>query len=148
VQTQVRLCGRNFASPKFVCIDLQPYGTTQAPDRSDILNVGGFSDAVFSVVAGCRSPGPALYCPGRRSHAQLPEWQASGRSGKPGSRRECQRTNWNPKKLLANMGEVVRHSILQQRPDGNYRSAYEGCLEGDSMQSGRIGKTHRESITA
>ena len=34
-----------------VCIDLQPYTTTQAPDRSDILNVGGFSDAVFSVVA-------------------------------------------------------------------------------------------------
>ena len=29
----------------------QPYTTTQAPDRSDILNVGGFSDAVFSVVA-------------------------------------------------------------------------------------------------
>ena len=34
-----------------VCIDLQPYTTTQAPERSDILNVGGFSDAVFSVVA-------------------------------------------------------------------------------------------------
>ena len=28
----------------------QPYKTTQAPERSDILNVGGFSDAVFSVV--------------------------------------------------------------------------------------------------
>ena len=36
---------------KLVCIDLQPYGTTQAPERSDILNVGGFSDAVFSMVA-------------------------------------------------------------------------------------------------
>lgn len=36
---------------KLVCIDLQPYGTTQALDRSDILNVGGFSDAVFSMVA-------------------------------------------------------------------------------------------------
>jgi 60 kDa SS-A/Ro ribonucleoprotein len=36
---------------RMVCIDLQPYTTTQAPDRSDILNVGGFSDAVFSVVA-------------------------------------------------------------------------------------------------
>ena len=36
---------------KLICIDLQPYTTTQAPDRSDILNVGGFSDAVFSVVA-------------------------------------------------------------------------------------------------
>ncbi len=36
---------------KLVCIDLQPYGTAQAPDRGDILNVGGFSDAVFDVVA-------------------------------------------------------------------------------------------------
>jgi 60 kDa SS-A/Ro ribonucleoprotein len=39
------------AGPKLVCVDLQPYTTTQAPDRSDILNVGGFSDAVFSVIA-------------------------------------------------------------------------------------------------
>ena len=29
----------------------QPYKTTRAPDRSGILNVSGFSDAVFSVVA-------------------------------------------------------------------------------------------------
>jgi 60 kDa SS-A/Ro ribonucleoprotein len=36
---------------KLVCIDIQPYGTTQAPERDDILNVGGFSDAVFEVVA-------------------------------------------------------------------------------------------------
>jgi 60 kDa SS-A/Ro ribonucleoprotein len=34
-----------------VCIDLQPYTTTQAPERSDVLNIGGFSDAVFSVAA-------------------------------------------------------------------------------------------------
>lgn len=39
------------AAPKLVCIDIQPYGTTQAPERNDILNVGGFSDAVFGVVA-------------------------------------------------------------------------------------------------
>jgi 60 kDa SS-A/Ro ribonucleoprotein len=39
------------ANPRLVCIDLQPYTTTQAPERTDILNVGGFSDAVFSVVA-------------------------------------------------------------------------------------------------
>jgi 60 kDa SS-A/Ro ribonucleoprotein len=37
--------------PKLVCIDLQSYTTTQAPEREDILNVGGFSDAVFNVVA-------------------------------------------------------------------------------------------------
>jgi 60 kDa SS-A/Ro ribonucleoprotein len=36
---------------KLLCIDISPYTTTQAPDRSDILNVGGFSDAAFSVVA-------------------------------------------------------------------------------------------------
>jgi 60 kDa SS-A/Ro ribonucleoprotein len=36
---------------KLVCIDVQPYGHTQAQDRDDILNVGGFSDAVFEVVA-------------------------------------------------------------------------------------------------
>jgi hypothetical protein len=27
------------------------YGSTQAPERDDILNIGGFSDAVFNVVA-------------------------------------------------------------------------------------------------
>lgn len=35
---------------KMVCIDIQPYGSTQASERDDILNVGGFSDAVFGVV--------------------------------------------------------------------------------------------------
>jgi 60 kDa SS-A/Ro ribonucleoprotein len=51
VKNQVRLQDAESTGPKLVCIDLQPYTTTQAPDRSDILNVGGFSDAVFSVVA-------------------------------------------------------------------------------------------------
>jgi 60 kDa SS-A/Ro ribonucleoprotein len=51
VKNQVRLHGKSYAGPKLVCLDLQPYTTTQAPERSDILNVGGFSDAVFSVVA-------------------------------------------------------------------------------------------------
>ena len=37
--------------PKLVCIDIAPYGNTQAPDRQDILNVGGFSDSVFQVVS-------------------------------------------------------------------------------------------------
>ncbi|MCC6135159.1 MAG: RNA-binding protein [Candidatus Contendobacter sp.] len=36
---------------RLVCIDLQPYGTTQAQTRDDVLNVGGFSDAVFEVLA-------------------------------------------------------------------------------------------------
>jgi len=51
VRNRVRLHGKDFAGPKLVCIDLQPYTTTQAPERGDILNVGGFSDAVFNVVA-------------------------------------------------------------------------------------------------
>ena len=35
---------------RLVCIDLLPYGTTQAAERQDILNVGGFSDDVFTVI--------------------------------------------------------------------------------------------------
>lgn len=35
---------------KLVCIDLQPNRTTQALEREDVLNVGGFSDDVFDVV--------------------------------------------------------------------------------------------------
>jgi 60 kDa SS-A/Ro ribonucleoprotein len=35
---------------KLVCIDLQPNRTTQALEREDVLNVGGFSDEVFEVV--------------------------------------------------------------------------------------------------
>ena len=38
-------------SARLVCIDLQPYATTQAAEREDILNIGGFSDQVFGVVA-------------------------------------------------------------------------------------------------
>jgi 60 kDa SS-A/Ro ribonucleoprotein len=36
---------------RLVCIDIQPHGTTQAAERHDIMNVGGFSDAVFTMVA-------------------------------------------------------------------------------------------------
>jgi 60 kDa SS-A/Ro ribonucleoprotein len=36
---------------RMVCIDIQPYGTVQAQEREDILNVGGFSDQVFEVIA-------------------------------------------------------------------------------------------------
>lgn len=36
---------------RLVCVDIQPGATTQAPDRKDILNVGGFSDDVFSITA-------------------------------------------------------------------------------------------------
>jgi 60 kDa SS-A/Ro ribonucleoprotein len=36
---------------RLVCIDIQPFGTTQAASGEDILNVGGFSDAVFETIA-------------------------------------------------------------------------------------------------
>ena len=36
---------------RLICIDIQPYATTQAKEQSDITNVGGFSDQVFSLIA-------------------------------------------------------------------------------------------------
>lgn len=36
---------------RLVCIDVQPYASTQAQYRADVLNIGGFSDQVFRVVA-------------------------------------------------------------------------------------------------
>ncbi|GGA94986.1 ribonucleoprotein [Brucella endophytica] len=50
MQEWARIKRRNPAA-KLVCLDIQPYRTTQAPTRGDILNVGGFSDAVFEVIA-------------------------------------------------------------------------------------------------
>ncbi|MEO5923356.1 MAG: TROVE domain-containing protein [Bryobacteraceae bacterium] len=40
---------------RLVCLDVQPYGTTQAAERADILNVGGFSDQVFDVISAFAS---------------------------------------------------------------------------------------------
>ena len=45
-----RLKSRN-PDAKLVCIDLVPNGTSQAVNREDVLNIGGFSDAVFDVIA-------------------------------------------------------------------------------------------------
>ena len=45
-----RLKRRN-PNARLVCVDIQPHGTTQATGRPDILNVGGFSDAVFDTIA-------------------------------------------------------------------------------------------------
>ncbi len=36
---------------RMVCLDVQPYATTQAQERADILNIGGFSDQVFEIIA-------------------------------------------------------------------------------------------------
>lgn len=38
-------------SAKLVCLDVVPNTTTQASDRSDILNIGGFSDNCFEVIS-------------------------------------------------------------------------------------------------
>ena len=50
VANQRKLAGKE-ANPKLVCIDLQPYQTVQACERADIMNIGGFSDAVFNVIS-------------------------------------------------------------------------------------------------
>lgn len=50
MQEWTKLAKRN-PQAKLVCIDIAPYGTTQAASRQDILNVGGFSDAVFGTIA-------------------------------------------------------------------------------------------------
>jgi len=39
---------------QLVCLDMVPYGSVQAPERSDILNIGGFSDAVFTLISEFR----------------------------------------------------------------------------------------------
>jgi len=36
---------------KLACIDVTPHTTTQAINRPDIINVGGFNDSVFSVIS-------------------------------------------------------------------------------------------------
>lgn len=45
-----RLKSRN-PNAKLICIDTAPGATVQAPDRGDIMNIGGFSDSVFEVIA-------------------------------------------------------------------------------------------------
>ncbi len=42
---------------RLVCIDIQPNTTTQAVERHDVLNVGGFSDAVFATAAAFAAGG-------------------------------------------------------------------------------------------
>jgi 60 kDa SS-A/Ro ribonucleoprotein len=40
---------------RLVCLDIQPNQTTQAAERADILNIGGFSDQVFKVISAFAS---------------------------------------------------------------------------------------------
>jgi len=48
---------RRSPAAKMVCIDIQPYGHTQAQEREDIVNIGGFSDQVFSLIAKLNAGG-------------------------------------------------------------------------------------------
>jgi 60 kDa SS-A/Ro ribonucleoprotein len=36
---------------RLVCIDCTPNATSQACERDDVLNIGGFSDDVFKIMA-------------------------------------------------------------------------------------------------
>jgi len=42
---------------RMVCIDLQPVASSQTVERADILHVGGFSDAVFELIAAFAAEG-------------------------------------------------------------------------------------------
>jgi 60 kDa SS-A/Ro ribonucleoprotein len=48
---QWELLRRRNPAARLICIDIQPYGTTQAQEREDVLNVGGFGDSVFDVIS-------------------------------------------------------------------------------------------------
>lgn len=41
---------KNNPNAKLICIDIQPGNSSSVPSTKDILNVGGFNDAVFTVV--------------------------------------------------------------------------------------------------
>lgn len=49
MEAWTRIKGRN-RDAKMVCIDIQSHGTVQAPSGGDVINVGGFSDAVFDLL--------------------------------------------------------------------------------------------------
>lgn len=54
---------RRSPNASMICIDIQPYASTQAKDRPGVFNVGGFSDRVFDLigaVAGGRAE-PGLW---------------------------------------------------------------------------------------
>lgn len=50
MQEWTKFRGRNHKA-KLVCLDIQPHLHTQAYEKSDILNIGGFSDNVFDLMA-------------------------------------------------------------------------------------------------
>jgi 60 kDa SS-A/Ro ribonucleoprotein len=50
MQAWAALKSRN-PKAKLVCVDLQPYTNSQAQEGGDVLNIGGFSDEVFTLIA-------------------------------------------------------------------------------------------------
>lgn len=42
---------RRCPDAKLVCLDIAPYATTPAHERADVLNIGGFSDNAFELIA-------------------------------------------------------------------------------------------------
>ena len=47
---------------KLICINLQPYADTQAQESTDVLNIGGFSDAIFDLISAfTRGGNPAAH---------------------------------------------------------------------------------------
>ncbi len=52
---------RRNPNARLVCIDIVPNRTTQAVERGDIMNIGGFSDHVFTVMAEFASGGFAAH---------------------------------------------------------------------------------------
>lgn len=51
-QAEWRTLRRRNPTARLICIDLQPYTHTQAPDDAAVLNVGGFGDQLWQVIAG------------------------------------------------------------------------------------------------
>ena len=48
---------RRCPEAKLVCLDIQPYVQAQARNRHDILNIGGFSDQVFTLIGSFAEQG-------------------------------------------------------------------------------------------
>jgi len=48
---QWKIFKRRNKKAKLVCLDVQPGTDTQAPENKSVLNVGGFSDAVFDIIS-------------------------------------------------------------------------------------------------
>ncbi|UZA29744.1 RNA-binding protein [Moraxella bovis] len=45
-----RILKKRCPNAKLICVDLQPYTSSQAKNGNDVLNVGGFGDNVFKVI--------------------------------------------------------------------------------------------------